>query len=53
MVTKLKRGRPGKQFFSELDAIIEEAEAITLGQHTSTTIKDVQRKTVTFGTRRW
>ena len=32
MATKLKRWRPRKQFFSELDAIIEEAEAITLDQ---------------------
>ena len=30
MATKLKRGRPRKQFFSELGAIIEEAKAITL-----------------------
>ena len=36
MATKHKRGRPRKQFFSELDAIIEEAEAMTLGQPTST-----------------
>ena len=36
MATKhKKRGRPRKQFFSELDSIIEEAKAITLDQPTA------------------
>ena len=41
MATKLKkRGCPRKQFFSELDAIIKEAKAITLDQPTSTVAKE-------------
>lgn len=45
MATKLKRGRPRQQFFSELDAIIEEAEAITLGHPPTSTTKEKKRET--------
>ena len=48
MATKhKKRGRPRKQFFSELDAIIEEAKAITLDQPTSIVAKEEKKRATT------